>query len=437
MNKDNLNIENLFKESFDSYQVTPKAKTWANISRKMFIRKFTTFSLTSFNVYYLAAVILTVSCVAVFLNSGTELYEANRITKIETKLPSDLKKVPEDKVQETKEPQKITEKRHISKKVSVSNNDEQKATDDKNNKIETIETVPSNHTNSIDLDKPDKQSDLEKLKSTPPEPLFEIDKREGCAPFEVKIKNFTKYARDYEWSFGNGEKSSQENPVFTYHKPGVYTIMLKAKGAGGTVVSVVDSIIVHDRLIYETEHSFIKQICENEGITVKLKGRKGVRYKWYFGDGITSEQQQDTHSYSKAGVYPIVVTATSKENCQDSVLITNVKVIKSPNRIVFPNAFCPNISGPSSGKYVKNTLHNEIFYPVVVGTLSEYHIKIYAKTGVVLFETTDVKTGWNGYYDNKLIPEGVYPYVVVARFEGDTKTIQKRGNVTVLHKSQH
>lgn len=424
MDNDNLNIEDLFKDSFASYKVEPQGNIWYAISKKMFIKKFTTFNLTTFNIYYLAAItLIIISCCIFLLTSENRTYQ---VIEVDSTNKSTIK-IREIQTKIAQQNQNFALKKRTKKTL-----DSETPTINQQDKTDTVEVLLT-FVNSVQLDKPDKSGKLEKIKHKQPQPMFEVDKKEGCVPFKIKIKNYTKYAQKYEWYFGNGEKSSEMNPVFTYQKPGVYTIVLKVQGLGGAAASFVDSIVVHDKLINKTEHSFKDKISKDEPFSVKLEGRKSVKYKWYFGDGYTSTNKNDTHSYNKEGVYPISLIATSEENCYDSVLITNARVVKSPNNIVFPTAFSPDLSGPSSGRYTQNVTHNNVFYPRVIGTLNEYHMKIYTKTGVVLFETKDVNVGWNGYYQNRLVPKGVYLYAVIAKFEGETRAIQKKGDVTVLY----
>lgn len=53
----------------------------------------------------------------------------------------------------------------------------------------------------------------------------------GCAlPFTVNFSNESSNAITYEWDFGDGETSTDENPTHVYTEPGVYTVTLFADG---------------------------------------------------------------------------------------------------------------------------------------------------------------------------------------------------------------
>ncbi len=70
----------------------------------------------------------------------------------------------------------------------------------------------------------------------------------GCAiPFTVNFSNESENAIDFEWDFGDGETSTDENPVHVYTDPGVYTVTLFADGGdcGTDEVIFTDYITVN------------------------------------------------------------------------------------------------------------------------------------------------------------------------------------------------
>ena len=56
---------------------------------------------------------------------------------------------------------------------------------------------------------------------------FSADSQEGKVPFTVSFTDLSTGLRDhFEWSFGDGESSSEQNPVHAYQKEGTYTVSL-------------------------------------------------------------------------------------------------------------------------------------------------------------------------------------------------------------------
>jgi PKD repeat protein len=58
----------------------------------------------------------------------------------------------------------------------------------------------------------------------------------------VTFTSTSKNATTFAWDFGDGETSTEENPVHTYESYGVYTVKLKVTGNGGEANSLPDEI---------------------------------------------------------------------------------------------------------------------------------------------------------------------------------------------------
>lgn len=58
---------------------------------------------------------------------------------------------------------------------------------------------------------------------------FMFTSSEEVAPADVQFKNQSQKAEDYEWDFGDGNKSTEASPSHQYKTSGNYTVVLKAK----------------------------------------------------------------------------------------------------------------------------------------------------------------------------------------------------------------
>ena len=88
-----------------------------------------------------------------------------------------------------------------------------------------------------------------------------------------------------------------------------------------------------------------------------------------------------------------------------------------------PNVFSPNGDGT-----------NDYFYPrqILTKGLVSFKMSIYNRWGQEIFETSAVDgRGWDGNFNDKAQPEGVYIYVIDARFK-DGQIEHHQGNVTLL-----
>lgn len=73
----------------------------------------------------------------------------------------------------------------------------------------------------------------------PPAPIapvanFSANITEGFAPLSVQFNDSSEYATSVNWNFGDGNNSTEQNPVHTYFTKGNYTVNLTAINGNGT-----------------------------------------------------------------------------------------------------------------------------------------------------------------------------------------------------------
>lgn len=138
------------------------------------------------------------------------------------------------------------------------------------------------------------------------------------APFTVQFQDKSKGAVSWSWDFGDGTSSTDQNPVKTYTKEGIYTVSHMAFNVSGC-----GSYIKKD--------NFIKIVSPRlQSITVPTGGCAPLKlnfnakissldsivsYKWDFGNKDTSNLMNPTRTYDSTGIYPVSFVATSKLGC--------------------------------------------------------------------------------------------------------------------------
>jgi gliding motility-associated-like protein len=110
--------------------------------------------------------------------------------------------------------------------------------------------------------------------------------------------------------------------------------------------------------------------------------------------------------------------ATSCTLSEASAAVT-ASTIDNNNVIYVANNFTPNGDGNNDIIYVhgKN-----------INTLSFY---VYDQWGQLLFTSTDVNKGWDGYFKGSLMPVGVYVYYLKATMNNGAQ-LSKKGTITLL-----
>ena len=75
---------------------------------------------------------------------------------------------------------------------------------------------------------------------------FDVELTNGTVDENISLNltNLSKNAVSYEWSFGNGDTSTEEIPSYKYDVHGYYTITLKAIAANGQVSEMSKEVLV-------------------------------------------------------------------------------------------------------------------------------------------------------------------------------------------------
>jgi gliding motility-associated-like protein len=95
-----------------------------------------------------------------------------------------------------------------------------------------------------------------------------------------------------------------------------------------------------------------------------------------------------------------------------------------------PNAFTPRYNGNNNGYYDLNQIDNSIFFPIAY-FVDEFHMMIFNRWGELVFETFDIKQGWDGMYRGQPAQQDVYVWKIWITFTDGTKLIRV-GDVTLL-----
>ncbi|MCU0457590.1 MAG: gliding motility-associated C-terminal domain-containing protein [Bacteroidales bacterium] len=99
---------------------------------------------------------------------------------------------------------------------------------------------------------------------------------------------------------------------------------------------------------------------------------------------------------------------------------SSAAVIEATENIFMPNAFTPAIPG-----------ENAIFMPQFTFMPSRYDFRIWSRTGVLLFSTTDPAEGWDGRHNGVTMPPGVYLWSLKLTTPSG-RTENRNGTVTIL-----
>ncbi len=237
----------------------------------------------------------------------------------------------------------------------------------------------------------------------------------------------------YSWDFGDGGISTAKNPTYTYFDPGTYRVELTVTGPGGTSsVSQVVNSYPSPRAYFEVSPQFVFVNDEKVRMFNLSQGANG--YLWEFGDGDTSKTKEPFHKYMEAGVFDITLWAYSDNGCTDKYILSPGVTVEPAGEIRFSTVFTPNMDGPIEMDHLPTggTEIDQFFFPPIREKVINYKLQIFNRLGVLIFESHNINTPWNGYYKGQICPQGVYIWYVEGKY-ANGQPFKKVGDVTLLH----
>ncbi len=300
----------------------------------------------------------------------------------------------------------------------------------------------------------------------------------NCNDYTVRFQNTSKGGFTYHWDFGvpgaPQDSSDEFEPTFTYPDTGTFTVELMVNPRS----TCSDSISRFVKVYPKFRADFADSGAQCTGAPVHFRDLststlKPITYwKWMFGDGETSIEENPEHTYLSPGLYNVTLISENIRSCIDTafsqVVIDNftpfagndTSIVKgesihfnatggvrftwtpssnlSDTSIHNPIGYYPDTgrytyyvqvvsaygcSGTDSIKvdvvnqaaFVVPTAFtpngdglNDIFRPLAVGYKNLNYFRIFNRWGDEVYFSTTLEVGWNGYYKNKEAEMGTY-----------------------------
>ena len=124
----------------------------------------------------------------------------------------------------------------------------------------------------------------------------------------------------YEWSFGDGTTSTDQNPVITYNGENIYNTQLIVTTNNGCKDTLTQSATVWPLPFVDFSPTdvcleFDTEFTDETSISNATTNNSLVDWQWDFGDGSNSTQQHPIHMYTNDGVFNANLIVTSNNGC--------------------------------------------------------------------------------------------------------------------------
>jgi PKD repeat protein len=160
----------------------------------------------------------------------------------------------------------------------------------------------------------------------------------GCErTYEFIDKSFGNIMK-WSWEFGDGDTSTLQNPIHTYESDGKYEVRLTIYTWNRCYDTKVKTIVVGDTVYPECKADFSwEEIyplwdcfwrptdCITPYYYVLFTDKSEgeiTNWRWDFGDGSISYEQNPMHEYKFSGLYEVCLYIKAKGCCSDSVCKT-------------------------------------------------------------------------------------------------------------------
>ena len=140
-------------------------------------------------------------------------------------------------------------------------------------------------------------------------------------------------------------------------------------------------------------------------------------YNWVPSEGLSCIDCPDPIATPYSHISEYVLTITYNGICvtSDSMRI----IVQNHAKPFIPNSFSPNGDG-----------NNDVF-EIYGENIKTVNLRVFNRWGELVYESTNLLKGWDGYYKGQLQYPGVYTYDAEIIFLDDTKT-EKHGSITLL-----
>ncbi len=182
-----------------------------------------------------------------------------------------------------------------------------------------------------------------------------------------------------------------------------------------TTVNVIDpnSIVLNATVDKDT-------VLKGESTALHVITNPGFTIQWIPTTGVKNPNAFDTPvTPSQTTTYTVSVTGLSGCLKSDTVTIYVISNECNDESVFVPNTFTPNEDGENDILFARSN------------NLTSAYFAVYNRWGELMFETTDLKKGWDGVYKGMKADPAVFAWYVKGKcYNG--REFFKKGNVTLI-----
>lgn len=158
-----------------------------------------------------------------------------------------------------------------------------------------------------------------------PQPDVSFTENNACRGTATEFVNTTTLAsgtqNQFNWIFGDGNGSNNENPTHTYANEGTYTVILQVTSSEGCTGADTQTVEVRPAPnVNWTAVDICEQTAQTFTNNTSVSGGASVAsYTWDFDDATSSGATNPVKTFLNPGTFNVKLTAVTNQGCADSL----------------------------------------------------------------------------------------------------------------------
>ncbi|TNF50361.1 MAG: gliding motility-associated C-terminal domain-containing protein [Bacteroidetes bacterium] len=262
-----------------------------------------------------------------------------------------------------------------------------------------------------------------------PTPSFTVLNPEQCEPAIFSIVNTTDPAlsSNVTWIVNGIDQYIDQDTITTNQFwGGQYDVQMIITSFEGCVDSLHLEDVLNVRFKPEADFKYSPSPVTmfNTEVFFQNYSTNADLYQWNFENGNPgySEQTDVTVQFPEGvqGQYDVMLIAISELGCSDTAIHT---VIVLPEVLIYvPNAFTPDADE-----------FNQTWNVYAEGVdLHDFELNVYNRWGELIWQSKDIRTGWDGTYNGSIVQSGMYVWKMQYSTLYNAEKQVKTGHVTLI-----
>ncbi|MCP4122494.1 MAG: PKD domain-containing protein [Bacteroidetes bacterium] len=145
----------------------------------------------------------------------------------------------------------------------------------------------------------------------------------GCQHDGIQFTNLSQGGFGFEWDFGDGSTSLDNNPIHVYSNSGNYEVSLLGENENGCIAYFSSDVSILEKPLADF-NTDVNNLCLGNDVQFTNLSVGGENFIWNFGDGTLSYQEDPVKTYSRAGVYDVSLVTNNDNFCSDTITYRGV-----------------------------------------------------------------------------------------------------------------